>query len=299
MTKSSLGIVSMSLTAFLALGNALLAQAPPEKVPWKSLEFRARKLGFSMSASLELGSKSADEAAKDLVETPEGRALSPTGEVTSLRLRTSFAGRHSDSTTLFDAQTSRSFQQQQLDSGRRDRYRVNRYGGDGVFTLRRVPEAGQESQPHDNWTGGSPSWSPYPDWAGDDLAVADAGSLFYLAAAAPLRKPGDRYQVPVFSRGNLILIEMTVKEVEAVRVDYEKVSGTGSQRVKTRVQGLRISLDAQHLDPDSEEDDLELMGLRGDVVMTLDPQTRLPLELSGRVPIAGGVRVRLSKAKFE
>jgi hypothetical protein len=38
-----------------------------------------------------------------------------------------------------------------------------------------------------------------------------------------------------------------------------------------------------------------LLGLQGDVVIHLAPRTRVPLEISGRVPRAGKVRIRLKR----
>jgi hypothetical protein len=292
------GSARSSLVLILVLGLAapLQGQLRPAAVPWTSLEFGARKMGFSMTANLALGS-SAAASAPSLVAPGEGTPLQPTGTVESLRMRTSFVGRNSDATTLFDPTTARAFQQVQIDSGKRQRFRVNRYCEQGVFTLRRTPEKGEEKLPHERWTKASQNWEEYPAWAGEDLLVADASTLFYVAAAAPLARPGDRHQVPVLAKGNLILVELTVLGTQSVKVDYESVAGGTGSRVKRAVDALRVSLDAQHLDPDSTEGDLELMGLQGDVELLLDPETRLPLEFSGRVPVAGKVTVRLVRAE--
>ena len=45
-------------------------------------------------------------------------------------------------------------------------------------------------------------------------------------------------------------------------------------------------------DGDSD-DEFELLGLRGDIVLHLDPATRAPLQLEGRVKIAGNAKMRL------
>ena len=37
------------------------------------------------------------------------------------------------------------------------------------------------------------------------------------------------------------------------------------------------------------------MGLQGDVTMLLDPVTRVPLELAGKVKVAGAVKMRLRR----
>jgi len=281
----------------LALSAPSLGVLKADSVRWTELQFRARKMGFSLTAKMELAAPSADAAAKALVVPVEGTAVAPGASIRSIRLQSGFVGRNSEITVFFDPATGQALQLEQLDSGKRNRFRVARFCAEGIDAQRREPEEGETKRPHAEWSKSSHRWEAYPGWAGDDLLVSDPTALFYVAAAAPLEKPGDRYQVPVFTRGNLILVEMTVRAVDRVQVDYTTGAG-GNSRVKGAAEALRISLDAQHLDPDSDESDLELMGLRGDVEMLVDRETRLPLELSGKVPIAGRVKVRLVEAKL-
>ena len=290
--------ILVAVPSVLALAAPSPAQLDEQSVPWTALDFAARKLGFSMRASLEIDSRSAEATASELVAAPEGKVLRPEGPVEVIRLRSGFLGRNSDITTLVEARDGRALQQEQVDSGKRQRHVVSRYCEEGVYTLRRVPNEGEEKLPQESWSGESSRWEAYPTWVGDDLLVTDTATLFYLAAAAPLHETGDRLQIPVFTGGNLVLLEMTVRSVDRVNADYESVSESGSSRVRGSVDALRISLDAQHLDPDSREEDLEIMGLVGDVEMVLERAHRLPLELSGRMPYVGKVTVRLGKAKL-
>jgi len=279
----------------LALPTLSLAGLNPESVAWTELQFRARKLGFSLTADMALVATPAAQGASALVAPEEGTAVPPGASIESIQLRSGFAGRSSEITVFFDPETGQALQQQQLDTGKRNRFRVSRFCAEGIDSSRREPAEGEAKRPSSDWSIRSHRWEDYPAWAGDDLLVSDATALFYLVAAAKLDKPGDRHQVPVFTKGNLILVEMTVRSVDRVKVDY---TTSGGSRVKGTVDALRISLDAQHLDPDSKESDLELLGLQGDVEMLVDREKRLPLELSGRVPIAGKVTVRLVEAKF-
>jgi hypothetical protein len=281
----------------LALAAPVFGDLRASAVPWTELQFRARKLGFSVTADMKLASSPAATVAGKLVSPEEGSGVPPGGTVASILLTSGFAGRNSEITVFFDPETGQALQQQQLDTGKRNRFRVTRFCEEGIDSRRQQPAEGEAKRPHEEWTDRSRNWEAYPGWAGDDLLVVDPTALFYIVAAAPLEKPGDRYQVPVFTKGNLILVEMTVRAIDKARVDYAS-SSAGSSRVKGSVDALRISLDAQHLDPDSKETDLELLGLRGDVEMLVDREKRLPLEISGKVPIAGTVRVRLVEAKL-
>ena len=115
------------------------------------------------------------------------------------------------------------------------------------------------------------------------------------ALGAALDDAGDKIQVPVFSRNHLILVEVTVEGVGKARVDYVETSPSGKRKVKKTVEALRLKIDSRHLDPDSDEGDFEFLGLRGDVEILLDKTTRVPLQVSGRVPVAGSVHIRLQR----
>ena len=136
---------------------------------------------------------------------------------------------------------------------------------------------------------------PYPDWAGDDVIVSHPGALFFITSAAPLDKLGDVYQFPVFSKDELLLIQLEVlKEVQA-KVDYVEQSASGERRIKKTVPALKLGAETRPLGPDAEEGDMEFIGLQGNVEILLDKSTRVPLLISGKVKFAGRVNIKLRR----
>ena len=52
------------------------------------------------------------------------------------------------------------------------------------------------------------------------------------------------------------------------------------------------------LAPEGESDkgEFKLLGLEGDIDLFLEPETRAPLRVDGKIKIVGGVRLRLQRA---
>ena len=53
------------------------------------------------------------------------------------------------------------------------------------------------------------------------------------------------------------------------------------------------------VDDGDSENEFELLGLRGDIDLHIDPETRAPLQIEGRVKIAGHTIMRLTYLKID
>jgi len=281
----------------VAASEVSLQKLDAARVPWSELGFRAKKLTFSATTKLSLAPASADAIRSALLEPTEGAGIEPEDDRNLiLSLESSGLGRNSTVKIWMDADRAAAYQRDQLETGKTERYRAYRLTGGGVSVITHKPKKGEEDRPRSQWSDRSERYDRYPEWTGRNLLVSEPTALFYLVAASPLEKPGDLFQVPMFSRGNLILVQLQVTGTEKHKAEFtERNAAGGARTVKETVEALRISVDARALDPDSSESDLEILGLRGDVVFLLDPRTRAPLEVSGKVPVAGTVKVRLQE----
>ena len=295
-------LCSMTLSAFALISPAAqgtdirLDQIDPGRVQWHQVEFRAKKLGFSADTGIEFTTVSAAEAGRELVEMSEGTGLAPSSDVLLMTVSSKGLGRDSRTRLWIDPEDTAAYQREQVDSGKKARYRAVRFSDRGVATTTRRPNSGEETKDNQQWTNASAGYAAFPHWAGTDLTVAESLSVFYVLSAAPFEKQGDRVQVPTFSKNNLLLLELTLMGRQKVKVDYIEQSGSAERRVKGSVEALEILVDAKHLDPDSNEAHMEFMGLGGDITILLDPTTRVPLEVSGKVKVAGNVKIRLQRA---
>jgi hypothetical protein len=288
----------------LGLATLLSLPAPAEpmeldaeRLEWSSFALRARRMGMSFHVRVGAELVDAREAASGFVTRPEG--LEPRGdELVLTTLETRGMGNQSTTRLWTEPDDAVALQRTQRDGGRRHRLRINRYERGGVLSIRRAPLAGEDTKPPEEWGEVSETESPFPDWAGDGLEVSEPSVLLYVLAVAELEEVGDRVQLPVFSRGELLLVDLLVTGTERSRVELAVTSGGETRDVREQVELVEILIDGSHLGPESEEGDFEFLGMRGDVTVLLHPEYRVPIEVSGRVPRAGRVRVRLRELEL-
>ena len=81
--------------------------------------------------------------------------------------------------------------------------------------------------------------------------------------------------------------------MENTRVNYKEVTATGNVRQKNRIDLIRIRILGVAADP-LDEENFELLGMH-QVELLIDPGTRAPVELSGKVPFFGRVTFKLDE----
>jgi hypothetical protein len=116
--------------------------------------------------------------------------------------------------------------------------------------------------------------------------------MFYVVSAAPLTAVGDAVEVPLFNRDVVRNALVTLEGTEQLSVNYESTSGGKKQRIKKKVEALRLGITLAG----GDEDGLDLGGLKRDIKILIDPETRVPLEARGEVDYAGLVRLPLVRA---
>ena len=277
---------------------ALAGGAPaPERPAWRELHFRARKFIFTADTTVKVELAPAEAAARALAAASGHTPVMPAcGQVARIELDTTGLGRHTRNTVWIEPTTAAALQTSSQELGNRARYKTQRFTDLGVAVARYAPARGEEDRPADRWTLHSDSFVPFPEADRGGVVVSDSVALFWILATRPLAKPGDSTQVLVMSRDQLLLVEIAVAATRSIRLDIDERTASGSRHVRESVEGLELTVSGSRFGPDKAESDLEFLGFTGKVRILLDPARRVPVEISGRVPKAGTVTVRLHDA---
>ncbi|MEZ5566710.1 MAG: hypothetical protein R3F24_14900 [Gammaproteobacteria bacterium] len=260
----------------------------------------ASKLFMTANARLALRTISGDAAAAEMppIVADGFTPLKPGNTVLELTYDAGGVGRQSSLTLLMDPRSGAALQRSQHDQKGRFRWRVYRFGCEGAYQRTRWPASdAEETLPPARWTRTSEGLRAYPV-APDTQAVIEPTGLLYVIAAAELYAPGDHLDVLIFRRHDTQTVRIDVLPPREVSVRYDELRPTGTVQHNARVVPLRLSLRGLPVpggDPD--DNDLELLGLRGNLELLLDPATRAPLELSGDVKILGKVTLRLTAVR--
>jgi hypothetical protein len=281
------------LLAVLA-GSCAAADLDPARVGWSALRLGGSKLLVSADAGLEAAIVPAAAVAGTLRTPPTGVPVPPGTSVLRLTYTGAALGRTSRATLLMDPGTAAALQRVQEDGGSRPRYREYRYTDQGAWHWTRWPERGEDGLPPARWSKTSSGPRAFDRPA--DGPVLEPTGLLWAVAAAPLAAPGDRARFLVFQRRLLQPIEVEVAALAPFAHDYADETGSTPRRVRGRAPALRVLLRG---DPRAagSDDELELLGLRGDLELWLDPATRAPLQLSGTVAVLGRVTLRLKSLR--
>lgn len=265
------------------------------RIGWSNLSYRATKFFFSVDADISIAAASADQITGQLMEPGEGKAVTPSGNTQTLVFRTAAFGRNTTATLIIDSDTGAALQRTSHDSGKRYRHRIYRFTDSGAYHRTRWPVGKAEEQlPADQWAQWSEAgegMNPYPDAAVDSI-LTDPGGLLYIVGAAPLDEPGDVFVINAYVRRHVHRVEIEVAGMEQIKVRYSERGTTDVERHGKR-DALKLLIRGKVLGDDDGKNEFELLGLRGDIVMHIDPRTRAPLQIEGRVKIAGHTIMRI------
>ncbi len=242
---------------------------------WHDLHFRIRKLFFTVDAALDWRRVPAASAARELLPVAEGRPRAPAGHsVVRLRLRIRhFLGRL-DRTVWFDPDSGMPLQVREQSDG--DTVRIWRYLEDGVLHVRE-----RRSGPD----GATDVLRRRTAWTVPQAAaMIEADTLLYLLPASDLLEPGQRRRFILRVKGRPVAVEARVETAapaDGARREGGAAGPSGQELV-------RIVLDAV-----DERETLRAIGLRGPLEVYLDPRSRAPVRVQGRLKWIGRVKARL------
>ncbi|MFW2405185.1 MAG: hypothetical protein ACN4GT_10490 [Gammaproteobacteria bacterium] len=281
---------------------ATAADLNPGRINWSELSFHASKFFISIKADVSLSDIPGDEIDGLLTDPGEGQAVAVAGPSKELVFATGIMGRKTRAAVLLNAENGATLQRTSHDSGSRNRHRIYRYTDIGAYQKTWWPVGEEEEKlPTDNWE----QWSKYEEGmrpfaeAVHGQIVTDPGALLYLVGTAPLEKPGDKVEIYAYARKNVHRVTIEVAGMERIKVNYNQQGGDGAGQKKGKVDALKLLVRGDMVDDGDSDDQFELLGLRGDIDIHIDPVTRAPIQIEGNVKIAGHAIMRLKRIRLE
>jgi len=158
---------------------------------------------------------------------------------------------------------------------------------------------GETSLDSAKWTDVKTSFYPYDLTRLECPQVVDPMLLIYLVSAAPINKDSDVLSLCVFGKQQLHQVWLRVQGLQTLEVDYSEKAGEGEVRKKGKVDGLRVTLESEPLVRDKKNaESFSFLGMHEDIVILIDPDLRIPLQVSGKIPTVGAVTLKLSEVKM-
>ena len=288
------------MAAFMpVLGSA--AALDGSQLEWSELRFHASKFFISIDADVALADVAPGDVDGLLIDAGEGAEVAAAGPTKELVFTTEAFGRNTRAAVLLNAEDGATLQRTSHDTGKRNRHRIYRYTDIGAYQKTWWPVGEEEeSLPTDQWQ----QWSkfeegmrPFAEEVHGKI-VTDPGALLYIVGAAPLNEPGDKIEILAYARKNVHRVQVEVAGMEKIKVKYDQEGGPNPGSKKGKVDAIKLLVRGQMVDDGDSDDQFELLGLRGDIDIHIDPVTRVPLQIEGNVKIAGHAVMRLARLKF-
>jgi hypothetical protein len=274
----------------------------PDRVLWNRLSFRAKRAVVDVKVDVRLASFSTAEFQSIWRTNPQSIPLpSPGQKVYNMNVNRVIDHIFSRPVTLsnqvlFEPNQAAAFYRVRLRYGKDEIKRTYWFSREGVHRLRTKPSTkGEASEDPAKWTDARTSFYPYDLTQLGCPQVTDPMLLIYLLSAARLDKKGDSLSLCVFGKQQLHRLRVQVEGFHTLEVDYSENREESKTRKKGKVDGLRVTLEAQplHSDPKDAEN-FSFLGFHKDITIDIDPELRIPLQVSGRIPTIGAVALKLS-----
>lgn len=274
----------------------------PDQVLWSRLSFRAKRAVVDVKVDVRLAPFSTAEFESIWRTNPQSIPLPSLGkEVYNMSVNRVIDHIFSPSVTLsnqvlFEPNQAAALYRVRLRRGKDDIKRTYWFSREGVHRLRTKPSTkGEASGDPAKWSDARTSFYPYDLTQLGCPHVMDPMLLIYLLSAAHIDKSGGSLSLCVFGKQQLHRLRMQVEGLQTLEVDYAENREEGEVRKKGKVDGLRITLEAQPLQSDLKNaENFSFLGFHKDITIDIDPELRLPLQISGRIPTVGTVALKLS-----
>lgn len=266
---------------------------------WRELNFAAGNTWLTATTAIHYQTIPTTVALAELHNPPATAVLVPaTSSVGKIHVSFEAVRSQGELDTWFDPGTGAALQSLRTSQGRDSRQKLHRFTRDGVWRER--SEAAPASK------GAGSSWIPstskqieYPiKISADDPVITP---LMLIEHAARLVHDGQKNssQHLVFTDTQLYRVTLELAPEQKLAAKFTLTQDTRSTLVNELRSVRRVSINAQLLGEEPENDSFSLLELSGELAIYIDVQTGIPLRIQGTAIGLGTVPVAISKAVLE
>ena len=297
-----LAVIACLFAVRLPANSSPCAGMEAVRVLWDSVELHDTRFGTSVSVRVELTRLPASGIEKSFLAAPRRRPVSPSGpEVLLLDVRTRIEPPAIPAVTLlsrvwFSPREALPLQRFRSRRGEDDYDQTFRFTHEGVFRLQVEPRAPAEVPlGPEGWSKKSESFYVYPGIGG----FTETSLLLYILSAAQIDTEGAPLELDVFNRRQFHRVALRAGAPRSLPTELILSMPNGEAKVLRSVEAFPVRFVGVPLDPKAKErEDFSFLGLKGEVVLYLEKESRLPVQVSGEIPGIGRVEMRASEIKF-
>lgn len=307
---SALFFTTISLTCFWHPARAQSyshIKLDPKQVSWTRLSYQIKTFSADVNVQVQMDSLPAAEVEAALIKSPQGvpvNAWIPDPVRITVHYRVDSIFKPPVKTlnqVWFNPMDATALGRIRQRRGNEDFEKAYRFTQQGVFRHQREPNNQQEllKQP-DQWTKVKDTFYAYDLLHLGCPNVTERLVLIYIVSAAELSDSMQPLSFCGFGRRQLFHLRLEPEGFQSLKVDFIEKKQQSEIRRQGEVKALKLTLEAQPLASDLKEvEDFSFLGFQKDIAIFIDPQTNLPIQLSGRIPMAGNVAINLNEVQLK
>ncbi len=304
-------LAALAVTSVLvAPGNEAFASSAleldPAHIPWSRLVFQAASGIASAETEVRLAPVSAVRLKSSLLTVANEPSPSlPEADALMLSVVTNASSKLPlmrdktwDTQVWFRPGNASALQRTRLKTGNDPDAKTFRHLPNGVQRVRAEPKNSDEAKrPPDAWSKTRSTFHPYGPARADCPQVLDPAALFYVLSAIEMSQGDPPLTLCVFNKKALYQVDIHAAGSERMPVSYTQRRGATEERVETETEVLTIAISSRPLEPVAQKPEpFEFFEMRGDVQISFDPASRLPVQVRGTVKNIGETTFRLSES---
>ena len=288
----------IGLGSYSSLSLAQDSTLDPSRVKWTSLDYKTHILFFGMKISVQMNKIPLTTSKSALLTPKHGEGTMPEADPSyRLDMDTGILGRNSFISLWFDPDGT-AFQRTQTDTGKKHRVKTYRILKNGYYSRQTKPRENEKELPPNQWTDTGEGNKKFNSLPATGTIITEPTALFYLVSASPLNKPGDKFEQYIFTKHGIHRAHLHAIDYHNLEVNFKNNQGGTKRTVyDDEFKTLRIRMNVEAIDP-AAEGDFDFLGLKGDIDLYLDPDTRVLVQISGSIDIVGYTDIVLRSVTF-
>ena len=293
------------ITLFFSLTSLAAEKVPvlsidKTTVPWKHLSFKGKEFFAKLAAEVKLTSPLKSEI-DAFILSPQGFpiAITKSGVLTidtKISVKSVFAKVKLQNIAWFDPVTLSTMQYVRQRIGLKDAKKIYRFTDKGVYRFTKQPiDKSETILLPKKWSAVKERFYPYDSEKKGCVHITAPMPVIYLISASKVSDFEKPVTVCVFNKKETIYLDIQKEPAEAVQLEYTEIKGDKVIQKNASISAEVLSLKARSISSGQTMNNFTLVGLQGNIKFYIDPESRVPVQLSGDYQGLGEIKLKLRK----
>jgi hypothetical protein len=284
-----------------------LPELDSKNLQWAHLSFHAKNFWAEVSTDIHFRSLRASDLDIVLLASPNGTPIkSQTPQASEITIITTIDSSfrspvYIHNTIWFNPKDAAALGRVRLRRGDDHFKKIYRFTDQGVFRHRIEPINKKEASLEPaHWTAIKDSFYPYDLFRTGCPIISECSLLVFILSAADFSKNNDPLSLCVFGKRQLHRVQLQSQGLHPLNVNYiEKTQGATIQKQGT-INTLKIAITADPMDSGLKEaENFSFLGFHDNIVIYIEPASRLPIQAGGVIPTIGMAQLQLNEVVWK